>query len=636
MTALTNKFATRYLVLLFLVTAMAAELIRFSGPLLDSVIERDGVIIAALTALATYLAPGILAYALSFKRRVSGPMILIAVSALTIARVATQFLEGMVRFGFGLATVALSIATLGLVAAAASQQGPRIVGGGIGFGLLFSALLNLAFGTWDPLWRSGPFPIIFAFLLSAAAIAAAIRIKDSSPGSHARGLWALGPVLSMGVVIFANPAFISSQVHVPLWLSAFVLLAIALALPTILARAHAHRLIHAVIVVLGITTIFFAPPWPAPPSLIISIAIMIFTSLVGLAAVGLLTVIVSRPSDRATTGPLSLAISGAGALTILPILLFQLDYDIPLGFPNAFIWIASALILASAAIVVGRRGDQTQGSATPELKPVLLPMLATLGALGVVGILNTSGVYSPASSAPVAANTAKIFNWNLHYGVSANPSVDLAGMVKIIKQEEATVVTLQEVSRGWIMGGGADMATYLANELGMDFAFVGAADHQFGNALLWDPATPITDIERFELTYGDGPQWRSAIGGDVNLTGGQFRVITAHLQHREENTPTRIAQLDDLFAEMPAAGRTLITGDFNAQPGWKEIDYLTDHGFISGQDTAGDISELTWPSHAPNVRIDWFFGKGVTFHDFKVLPSVTSDHRPLVATVQLN
>ena len=216
MTALSNKLATRYLVLLFLVTAMTAELIRFSGPLLDSVIERDGVIIAALTALATYLAPGILTYALSFRRQVSGPMILIAVSALAIARLVCQFLDGMARFGFGLATVALSIATLGLVAAAASQQGPKVVGGGVGFGLLLSAFLNLVFGTWDPLWRSGPLPIIFAFILSAGAITAAVRVKDSAPGSHARGLWALGPVLSLGVVIFANPAFISSQSDLPL------------------------------------------------------------------------------------------------------------------------------------------------------------------------------------------------------------------------------------------------------------------------------------------------------------------------------------------------------------------------------------------------------------------------------------
>lgn len=636
MTALSNKLAIRYLVLLFLVTAMTAELIRFSGPLLDSVIDRDGVIIAALTALATYLAPGVLAYALSFRRQVSGPMILIAVSALAIARLTCQFLDGMARFGFGLATVALSIATLGLVAAAASQQGPRVVGGGVGFGLLLSAFLNLVFGTWDPLWRSGPIPIIFAFILGAGAIVAAARIKDSAPGSHARGLWAIGPVLSLGVVIFANPAFISSQSDLPLWLSAFVLLAIALGLPNVLARAHENHVTPGVFIVLGVAAIFFIRPWPATPLPIISIAILIFTALVGLAAVSLLTVIVSRPPNRTSTGPLSLAISGAGALTILPILLFQLDYDIPLGFPNKFLWVASALILAGAAAVVGRRVEKTGTRAGQEVRPVLLPMLATLGVLGVFGMMNTSGILSPAASAPVKPDWVKVLNWNLHYGVSANPSVELADMVKMIRQEEATVVTLQEVSRGWIMGGGADMATYLANELGMDFAFVGAADQQFGNALLWNPATPITDIERIRLTYGDGPQWRSAIGGNVNLDGDQFRIVTVHLQHREENTPTRIAQLDDLFGIRPAEGRTLITGDFNAEPGGKEIDYLNRLGFISGQDTAGDASELTWPSDEPNVRIDWLFGKDLTFSDFKVLSSVTSDHRPLVATVQLD
>lgn len=639
MIAPASKFTSKYLVLLVLVTALTAELIRFSGPLLDSAIERNGVITAAVTALVTYLAPGIFAAALSARRKVSGPMVMIAVGALGLARLLLILLDGMALFGIGLATVALSIATLTIVAAAANQEGPRTVGAGIGFGLLLSAALNLALGTLDALWQTGILATVSAPVLVAMIIVLGAGVKDSEPQPHVRGLWAIGPVLSLGVVIFANPAFIASQSQLPLWLSAIVLIAIALGLPTVLRRAPGHLIAHAIIAVLAVATIFFVPTWPARSSLLVSIAVLAFVALLGLSSLALLTVLVSRLPDRNSTGPLALAASGAGALVILPILLFQLDYDIPLGFPNALIFVAAAAILAGAAITVGSRSKQqsASGAAPHAPSPRVVPaIVATIAALGTLGAIEASGLSAPAPAGQVTADSVRVLNWNLHYGTSTAPAVEVEKMAQLIRNEQATVVTLQEVSRGWVMGAGVDMATYLANALGMEFAFVGAADQQFGNALLWHPDTPITDIQRIALTYGDGPQRRSAIAGTLNLANGQFHISTAHLQHRDENTPTRILQLDDMFADLPAVGPALITGDFNAEPGWPEIDYLTAHGFSSGQDTAGDPQALTWPTSDPSVRIDWMFGRGLTVSDFEVRSTRLSDHTPQVTTVTLN
>lgn len=633
----------RLLALVIVVTALTAELIRFSGPLLDSAIERGGVISAALTALATYLAPGVLAYALSARRQVSGAMVVTAVVALAAARVLLQFLDGLVRYGVGLATVALAIATLGVVVAGVSsstrQSGDtekvtpgQLVGLGVGLGLLLSATLNLALTTWDPLWRPGVLPMVFAVALGASTVWLVLPLKSLAPQPHTRGVWALGPVLSLGVVIFANPAFQASQAQVPLWLTVLVFAAGAAALPRVLTHAREHRYIHGVAVVLSVVTIFFIAPWPATPSALVSIAILLSLLILSVSAPALLSLALSREPAVTSSGRLSGAIAAAGLLVILPILLFQLDYDIPLGFPNALLFVGAATVLAGAGLAAARTAQPHKVAAHYRL---VLPALSVIGVLGLVGLFQTSSLAKARSTTQVAPDSAKVFNWNLHYGTNTTPSVDLDAMVTLIQAEQATVVTLQEVSRGWIMGGGADMITYLAQKLGMDYAFVGAADLQFGNALLWHPDAPITDIERFKLTYGDGPQWRSAIGGTVNLAEGQFRVITAHLQHRDENTPTRISQLDDLFADMPANGATLITGDFNAEPGWAEIDYLFDHGFASGQDTAGDPAVLTWPTYGPAVRIDWMFGKDLGFTDYQVLDSVTSDHFPMSATVTL-
>ncbi|XBH22314.1 endonuclease/exonuclease/phosphatase family protein [Jonesiaceae bacterium BS-20] len=635
MTAPASKFTSKYLALLVLVTALAAELIRFSGPLLDSAIERNGVIVAGTIALGTYLAPGLFALTLSARRQVSGSMVMIAVVALGVARLLLVLLDGTVLFGVGLATVALAIATLTIVAGAVSQEGPRTVGTGIGLGLMLSGALNLSLKTLDPIWQSSTVASVSSAVLVVATIILGSAVRESEPQPHVRGLWAIGPVLSLGVVIFANPAFIASQSHLPLWVSAGVLLGVSLALPHVLNRAYEHKLVHAIVVVLAVATIFFVPSWPATPGPLVSIAISVFVALLGLSSLALLTVMVSRTPDRNSSGPLALAATGAGASVILPILLFQLDYDIPLGFPNALLFVATAAFLGGAALRVGAHSPYESGPNAVAPKTVPL-VIATISALGVIGAIQTSGLTAQAPAGHVAGDSARVLNWNLHYGTSTSPAVELQAIAELIRQEQATVVTLQEVSRGWILGGGVDMATYLANELGMEFAFVGAADQQFGNALLWHPDTPITDIERIALTYGDGPQRRSAIGGTLNLAQGEFWVSTAHLQHRAENTPTRILQLDDMFADMPSGGPALITGDFNAEPGWPEIAYLTEHGFISGQDTAGDPSQLTWPASDPNIRIDWMSAKDLKFSEFEVLPSQISDHTPQVATVSLN
>ena len=81
------------------------------------------------------------------------------------------------------------------------------------------------------------------------------------------------------------------------------------------------------------------------------------------------------------------------------------------------------------------------------------------------------------------------------------------------------------------------------------------------------------------------------------------------------------------------APRAIIAGDFNAEPGWPEIDRMIAAGLVSAQDVAGDPSEMTSSSTDPHKRIDWVFGRGVSFADVKVLSdALSSDHLALVMT----
>ncbi|WP_197486977.1 endonuclease/exonuclease/phosphatase family protein, partial [Oerskovia enterophila] len=286
-----------------------------------------------------------------------------------------------------------------------------------------------------------------------------------------------------------------------------------------------------------------------------------------------------------------------------------------------------------------RRAADAAHAPAPGLR-ISLPVTAAVAALAAAGAVLVSTSATPVAVAD-REQRLTVLDWNLHYGVSATPSVDLDEVVAIVRDSGAQVVTLQEVSRGWVLGGGVDMASYLARETGLEVEFVGAADRQFGNAILWNPdVVAASDVARLALPLGAGPQNRSTVSatftpvdGDTSWPDG-VRVTSVHLQHREANAPTRLDQLGTLFAAEPVAGPYLLAGDLNAEPGWEEIELVESHGLVSGQDDVGDPGDLTSPADAPAYRIDWVFGAGLEFQRVTVLDVAWSDHRPLVAVVR--
>jgi endonuclease/exonuclease/phosphatase family metal-dependent hydrolase len=236
------------------------------------------------------------------------------------------------------------------------------------------------------------------------------------------------------------------------------------------------------------------------------------------------------------------------------------------------------------------------------------------------------------AQSPGQPDALVVLDWNLHYGVAADTAVDLEQIARTVEQERPDVVPLQEVARGWVLGGGVDMATWLGDRLGMHVAFAPAADRQFGNVVL--SRTPLRDVQVIDLPYGEGPQARSALTAVVDGPGGTpVRVTTVHLQHRDDNTPTRLEQIAALTAALPDDGPSVLAGDLNAGPGSPEVEALTAAGWVSAIDTAGDPDALTHPSDDPEVRIDWVLGRGVELSDARVLTDESSDHRAVVTTV---
>lgn len=622
--------------LVAILTVLALEMVRASGPLLDRAFAV-GTVDAALASLGTYAGAGVVvAVVLLVVGCTSGTpdsrALLLGSAVLAVLRVVLQGLDGIALDVVGLVTVAIAVGvlTLGVAFVAGRPSGGRQAAVGLVIGCGLSVGLQLLLGTWDALWQPGWSGWIVAVALGVSVLGtarglAAFTTAASEPTGRPRRLWALGPFLALAAMIVANPAFAASQSGTSLRTAGIVLVATNFVGASVLLRpaqwTAPWRVGAAALLVLGVGgALWLTDFWAL-------VAIAVLEVCVGVVLAAALSA--HRPAPRGIPRT-AFATLAVGVLTIAPLLVYMLDYDVPLPVDNAWVVVVTSIALALSGL---RRRTPLAGSSErlprsmASVQLLLLPALV-LAAIGLVALR------PPTVPAQAADGSLTLVDWNLHYGVSPLTAVDLEGIAQTIEAQDADVVTLQEVERGWIFGGGADMATWLSHRLGMTIEFAPAADRQFGNAVL--SRSGMTDVAIHDLPYGDGPQNRSALATTVTTPSGPLRVTSVHLQHRASNTPTRLDQLAALADAETVTPPALLAGDLNATPGSPEVTFLTDAGWVSAIDVAGDPDALTSTSTDPTERIDWIFGQGVTFESAEVLTGQTeSDHLPVVARFTL-
>lgn len=641
---------------LALLTIVTLELIRTTAPLLEPAFGV-GVLTAAGTAIATYLGAGLFGvWLIRVTMGADRPtVLLVGVIMLTAARLLVQGLTGDPRFLAGMVTIAIALAVLTLAVSltAGRPGGGRSAAGAIATGAAASVGIQLALGTWDAFWRHDRIGwTVTTVLLASLVVCATLAWRSDATAAVLRAprLWALGPALGLTFMMLGNPAFASSQADIrlvvagPITALGLLLAGVFVLGPTsdgLRQQFQSTRL--ATPIMVGIPAAAIAGLlWAS------GLVVLAFLFVAQLAVFAVLSDAL-EPSTRAhPADPSPMRVAGSASLvglgTILPLLLFQLDYKIPLGFPNELVIVAAALLLGTAVLHRDARGLRTSHSAAPvhsERWETAKPALGLLVAASVIALVGSliaivqTDITGQRTDAAAAAGSFTLVSWNLHYGVDPTGDLDLEQIAGSIEEQNPSVVILQEVSRGWTTGGGADMATWLADRLEMTLVgFAPAADRQFGNAILTN--LPTENTSSVALPYGQGPQNRSALSTDLVVEGGPIRITSIHLQNDDDHTPTRLNQLQTFLQAEGDATIAIVAGDFNAQPGWPEINLMTTAGLVSAQDVAGDPSALTDPSTNPVKRIDWIFGRGVLFTETVVLSeALSSDHLPLVATFTL-
>jgi endonuclease/exonuclease/phosphatase family metal-dependent hydrolase len=185
---------------------------------------------------------------------------------------------------------------------------------------------------------------------------------------------------------------------------------------------------------------------------------------------------------------------------------------------------------------------------------------------------------------------------------------------------DADVVMLQESWRGQV--------DRLAKQLGYESVWAGHdsrdnPERSMGNAILsrW----PIeTTAHRF-LDDAQGRQYRTIVCARINTPHGIVPAFTTHLEHRYDQSATRMQQLQlaSEFIEEHATGGLppVLTGDLNAVHDSDEIRKLTGRSapYVSGRiwtdswEQVGAGAGLTWSNQNPylansawpNRRLDY-------------------------------
>ncbi len=612
-------------------TWLTLDLIRFAGPLISQLFDI-GVTVAAAAAVATYVGGSALAWvgALVARQVGHGKVLLWLALALVVLRVLLPFLSTDVLIIYGLIALGLSLALLLLAA-----SGTTDVAGGAGVLAAAGMGAMVALGeqgilrTWDALWRDDLISWIATVVLCLALLYGTWRARRETPSRPARGLWAFGLWLSVAAFALANAAFLSSQSGYHLGI-AFVLGSAGLAAGVYGASRRPNLPIAAVAVV---SVVALLATWTmvafSGPVLVVMIPVASAT-ITYLASRAVHPAPVARP-----TGVRSLGASASfGLLTLAPFMLVQLDYDIPIGIPHLLVIVIAVGGIAMAAILRSRaiKSGQPLAHATVGFRRrAAIGMLASL-ALGTFLVVTfNTGAGSPGEH----PSQLRVVSWNLHYGVTpgytGGPGVELDQTIEYLRAQNADVLLLQEVERGWILAGGTDLLQYIADALDMNYVYAGAHDRQFGNAIL--SRYDITDPSIIRLPYGAGPQGRSAIVGTIATADGPIQFVSVHLQHKNDSA-TRVAEVETLLASLDPAPARMIAGDFNARPDSPSVAMMLAAGYTSAQDALLGEQD-TYIASDFIARIDYQFLLGVRGTDFAIGDSPRSDHMNLALTVSL-
>jgi endonuclease/exonuclease/phosphatase family metal-dependent hydrolase len=271
-----------------------------------------------------------------------------------------------------------------------------------------------------------------------------------------------------------------------------------------------------------------------------------------------------------------------------------------------------------------------------------------LAALAVLALPATA----LAQSEPQAVDRPlKVMSYNVQFGFpgQGTPVTDIHRAAAVIRAEDPDVVGIQEILRG--CGGRyafTDQVAQLAEATGMHVSFgpwetddsqgEGLPRCQNGGAVL--SKRPFRS-ETYRILPWTQIYQRGMNDVSIKFRGVNVRIYNTHLQNSQGGSPAaakdRADQVNAILAHAGALEEpTILLGDFNAEPTAPELapifETFQDAWAIGGDGTPG----YTLDAVNPTRRIDYVLtSPDIGVERARVLPTLASDHRPVVADLLL-
>lgn len=261
----------------------------------------------------------------------------------------------------------------------------------------------------------------------------------------------------------------------------------------------------------------------------------------------------------------------------------------------------------------------------------------------VMGLLLALVLSSHAEAAD-PPHQLRVLCYNVHWCKGTDGKYDVARLADVINKAKPDLVALQEVDVGVKRSGRVHDVRELSKLTGLAARF-GPTQHYegglFGNAVMTN--LPILDVAIHPLPYTESTAERTTYPrGAIAVTmqgpdGIPVRFVSTHFQHNvPEDRVAEAKAINKLFAADNDGLRTILAGDMNAIPDAEPITEL----LKKWTNAIDEAATPTAPATKPRSRIDYVFYRNTSHFrviESKVIPeSIASDHRPVLAVLELN
>jgi endonuclease/exonuclease/phosphatase family metal-dependent hydrolase len=242
---------------------------------------------------------------------------------------------------------------------------------------------------------------------------------------------------------------------------------------------------------------------------------------------------------------------------------------------------------------------------------------------------------SPGAS---AAKTIRVMTYNIHVGVGMDKKLDLPRIAKVINQQHADLVGLQEVDRGVERTQRIDEIAELARLTKMDYAFAFNLKYQggqYGVAIL--SRFPIRATDHHLYKNLREAERRGFIRAEVLIGGRVVNFVTTHLDYQYQDG--RVYEAEQLLSGLKdVKGPLIVVGDFNDIPTGGAYKLMSEQFADAWIESHAAGEGLSYPADKPAKRIDYIFTRrsdSIRSKRVWIPLTLASDHVPVAADLEL-